>query len=409
MWANALAVLLLAAPPAAAAGTVSTVSAVSAGSTTMMAAACGPVVAQGLAEAPWPLARLRPDLAWPLSTGAGVTVAVIDSGVSGDHPALAGKVLPGNDFVTPGQGNCDENGHGTLIAGIIAGREHSSNGFVFRGIAPNASVVPVRVLRDQTRSFDREMPARIASAIRWAVDQGGAKVINLSLSTTDDPQLSSAVKYALDKGVVLVAAAGNESSSEGPAYPAAYDGVLGVAAVDRQDKHSDTSTTGSFVDIAAPGKQIAGPAPAGGGYVYSEPGGTSFAAAYVSGVAALVKGYEPALTAQEVGRRLMDTADHPAGIWNTAVGYGIVNPQRAVGALRVNRTAGTTLAEVKPAVPRPDPLAGVITVATVVAISGAGTILVILLGTAAWRRGRLRGWRPSRRRVDTATREPTPL
>jgi len=394
MWVNALAVLLLAAPPAA--------------FTTSTAAACGPVVSQGLAEAPWALARLRPDLAWPLSTGAGVTVAVIDSGVSSDHPALSGKVLPGNDFVTPGQGGCDENGHGTLIAGIIAGREHSSNGFVFQGIAPNASVVPVRVLRDQTRSFERDMPARIASAIRWAVDQGGAEVINLSLSTTDDSQLSSAVGYALDKGVVLVAAAGNESAGEGPAYPAAYDGVLGVAAVDRQDKHSDTSTTGQYVDIAAPGKQISGPSPAGGGYLYSEPGGTSFAAAYVSGVAALLRAYEPSLTPKEVGQRLMETADHPAGVWNPAVGYGVVNPQRAVGALQLNKAGTTALARVRPAAPQADPLAEVIFVATVVAVSGAATVLVILFGAAAWRRGRARGWRPSRRRPDPPTPEPTP-
>ncbi|HZM84578.1 MAG TPA: type VII secretion-associated serine protease mycosin [Candidatus Limnocylindrales bacterium] len=395
MWVNALAVLLLAAPPAALAPA------------TRMAA-CGPVVTQGLAEAPWPLARLRPDLAWPLSTGAGVTVAVIDSGVSSDHPTLSGKVLPGNDFVTPGPGGCDENGHGTLIAGIIAGREHSSNGFVFHGIAPNASVVPVRVLRDQSRSFDRDMPARIAAALRWAVDQGGAQVVNLSLSTTDDPQLASTVKYALDKGVVLVAAAGNESATQGPAYPAAYDGVLGVAAVDRQDKHSDTSTTGPYVDLAAPGKQIAGPSPAGGGYLYSEPGGTSFASAYVSGVAALLRAYEPSLTPKEVGRRLMDTADHPAGIWNPAVGYGVVNPQRAVGALQLNQAGTTALARVRPVAPPGDPLAEVTSVATIVAISGTATVLVILFGAAAWRRGRRRGWRPSRRRVDPVTPAPTP-
>lgn len=383
MWVNALAVLLLAAPPAAAVPPVKI-------------AACGPVVSQGLAEAPWALARLRPDLAWPLSTGAGVRVAIIDSGVSSDHPTLAGKVLPGNDYVAPGQGGCDENGHGTLIAGIIAGREHSSNGFVFQGIAPNASVVPVRVLRDQTRSFERDMPARIATAIRWAVDQGGAGVINMSLSTTDDPQLSSAVRYALDKGVVLVAAAGNESSAEGPAYPAAYDGVLGVAATDRQDKHSDTSTTGQYVDLAAPGKQISGPSPAGGGYLYSEPGGTSFAAAYVSGVAALVRAYEPTLTPKEVGQRLTETADHPAGIWNPAVGYGVVNPQRAVGALHLNKAEASQLAQVRPVAPQADPLAEVITVATVVALSGGACVLVILFGSAAWRRGRQRGWRPSR-------------
>ncbi|HEX6683116.1 MAG TPA: type VII secretion-associated serine protease mycosin [Candidatus Limnocylindrales bacterium] len=360
------------------------------------AAACGPVVAQPLAEAPWPMARLRADYAWPLTTGAGVTVAVIDSGVSSDHPTLAGKVLPGTDLVTPGAGNCDENGHGTLIAGIIAGRQNTSNGYLFQGIAPGANVVPVRVLRDQRRTFEQEMPGRIAAAIRFAVDQGGARVINLSLSTIDNPELASAVRYALDRGVVLVAAAGNESSPDAPVFPAAYEGVIGVAAIDRQDKHVGTSTAGPHVDLAAPGVQIAGPSPAGGGYLFSEEGGTSFAAAYVSGVAALIRSYDPSLTPQQVARRLTDTADHPAEIWNAAVGFGVVNPQRAVGALRTQAAEPPPAAQVVPEQPDPDPLRHAKSVATIVAVSGAGAVILALLGVAGWRRGRARGWRPSR-------------
>jgi membrane-anchored mycosin MYCP len=364
------------------------------------AAACGPVIADPLAEAPWPLTRLRPDLAWPLSTGAGVTVAIIDSGVSGAHPALDGKVARGTDFVTPGAGDCDENGHGTLIAGLIAGRQTVSNGYAFHGVAPGAQVVPVRVLRDQTRSFNDDLPARIAEAIRWAVDVGGAEVMNLSLTTTHSPDLEAAIRYAVGKGVVLVAAAGNEGAAAqpgAPVYPASYDGVIAVASIDREDKHVGSSTAGSYVDIAAPGVEIAGPSPAGGGYLFSEQGGTSFAAAYVSGVAALIRSYDPTLNPQQVAQRIMQTADHPAEIWNPVVGYGVVNPQRAVGALTAARSdASGSLTQVQaPQLPE-DPLRQVRLIATWAAVVGAITAALALIGAAAYRRGRRRHWRASR-------------
>ncbi len=362
-------------------------------------AACGPVITDGLAEPPWPQARLRPDLAWPLSTGAGVTVAVIDSGVSADHPSLSGKVLPGNDLVAPGKGDCDENGHGTLIAGIIAGRETTSNGFPFHGVAPDAKIVPVRILRDQRRTFDDQMPGRIASAIRWAVDSGGAQVINLSLSTLDAPELASAVAHAVNRRVVVVAAAGNEGAAQAgaPVYPAAYDGVIAVAGVDREDKHVGSSVTGPYVDIAAPGARITGPAPAGGGYVFSEAGGTSFAAAYVSGVAALIRAYDPGLTPQQVAQRITETADHPAEIWNASLGYGVINPQRAVGALRAARSpAALPVRRVEVPAPPADPLRGVKILAAWVTGVGIALAALLLIAVGAMRKGRRRGWRPSR-------------
>ncbi|GIH09716.1 hypothetical protein Rhe02_77830 [Rhizocola hellebori] len=368
------------------------------------AAACGPVIADPLAEAPWPLTRLRPDLAWPLSTGAGVRVAVIDSGVSAAHPALDGKVLPGNDLVTSGPGTCDENGHGTLIAGIIAGRPTVSNGYAFHGVAPGAQVVPVRVLRDQTRSFNEDLPARIAQAIRWATDVADADVMNLSLTTTHSPELEAAIRYAIGRGVVLVAAAGNEGGGAqpgAPSYPASYEGVIAVASTDRQDKHVGSSTAGSYVDIAAPGVQIAGPSPAGGGYLFSEPGGTSFAAAYVSGVAALVRAYNPALSPQQVADRLMQTADHPADIWNPVVGYGVVNPQRAVGALSAQReSASASMTQVQPPQLPTDPLRQVRVVAGWSAVGSAIVAGLALLLAAAVRRGRRRRWRPTRTAPD---------
>ena len=363
---------------------------------------CGPKVASPLVEPPWPLARLRPDLAWPLTTGQGVTVAVVDSGVSADHPTLRGKVSPGKDFLSPdGEGDCDENGHGTLIGGIIAGRSHTSAGFQFHGVAPDATVVPVRVLRDQRRSFESDLSDRIAEAIRWAVDVGDADVVNLSLTTPDTAELAAAVRHALDSGVVVVAAAGNQDEADtsvqqgrSGVFPAGYDGVIAVAGVDQAGAHVRSSIAGGHVDVTAPGARIAGPAPSGGGYLFTEEGGTSFAAAYVSGVAALIRAREPGLGPDEVARRITETADHPAGLWNEELGYGVVNPARAVGALRSGRGAA---AEAVRGVPPPatpaDPLARVTRLAVPVAVGGVVVALLVVAGVPVVRLGRRRGWR----------------
>jgi len=364
-------------------------------------AACGPTVTSPLVEQPWALARLRPDLAWPLATGQGVRVAVVDSGVSDDHATLRGKVRPGRDLLTPeGQGDCDENGHGTLIAGIIAGRSDTSAGFEFHGVAPDATIVPVRVLRDQRRSFEADLSGRIAEAIRWAVDVGDADVVNLSLTTPDTAELAAAVRHALDRGVVVVAAAGNQDETDTTVqggrpgvFPAGYDGVIAVGGVDQKDAHVQSSVAGGHVDVAAPGARIAGPAPSGGGYLFTEEGGTSFAAAFVSGLAALIRASDPALRPDEVARRITETADHPADRWNEQVGYGVVNPSRAVGALMGDRVAAAPAGEM-PALAAPaDPLAGVTRVAIPVAVGGALVALLVLAGVPVVRRGRRRGWR----------------
>ena len=356
--------------------------------------ACGPVVTQPLVEPPWGLTRLRPDLAWPLTEGAGVKVAVIDSGVSVDHPSLRGKVLPGIDYVDTGKGpgQCDENGHGTLIAGIIAGRETVSGGFRFYGVAPAATIVPVRVLRDQQRSFESDLSGRIATAIRWAVDVGGAAVINLSLTTEPTADLAAAVKHAIDKGVVVVAAAGNEGTSEQPGqltYPAAYPGVIGVAGVDQQDQHVSSSTSGDYVDVAAPGVRIAGPSPQGGGFLFSADGGTSFATAYVSGVAALVRAYYPKLSPDQVTQRITQTAEHPAQSWNPQIGYGVVDPARAVGAIVEPSGGGRAPVGGIAAIPQPVPEGrGLILAAGSIGAAGVLLVFGVLLGGSVARRRR---------------------
>lgn len=361
-------------------------------------AACGPAFDDPLPDTPWPLRRLRPDLVWPITRGAGVVVAVIDSGVSNTHPALAGQVRDGLDLIASGtRGHCDESGHGTMIAGIIAARVTASSGF--HGMAPNAAILPIRVLRDEQRNFDDQAPGRIAHAIRWAVDHE-AKVINLSLVTERTPELDAAVRYAQERDVVLVAAAGNDGGGQGgPApYPAAYPGVIAVAGVDEQGARVATSTTGDHVDIAAPGSNIHGPAPNGTGYVVKPEGGTSFAAAYVTGTVALLRAYRTDLDAPSVVRRVLRTADDPAGGWDREVGHGVVNPYWAVTSI-----AGT--AEESPAataaltVPRAavDPLRGVRLAAVWSGFAGVVVAAGVLLGVPVLRLGRRRGWRPGRR------------
>src|SRR6185369_16552560 len=161
-------------------------------------------------------------------------------------------------------------------------------------------------------------------------------VINLSLYTPKSADVEAAVKDALAKGVVVVAAAGNTGRAE-QIYPAALPGVIAVAGIDIDGNHVSSSSTGSFVSVAAPGDaNVAGAARDGTGYLRDDKGGTSFAAALVSGTAALIRARFPNLTPAQVARRLMATADAPPGGRNDEVGAGVVNPYRAVATILAN-------------------------------------------------------------------------
>lgn len=311
---------------------------------------------------PWAQQALEPQRVWPYSTGAGVTIAVIDSGVDADHPQLrrSGKVLRGRDFFLVGRlpGNYDCASHGTAVASIIAGDK--ADGVGFQGVAPGARILPVRVsdreLNDtgQTQLID---PAVLARGIRYAVDQG-ADVINLSLSgERDEPLVRSAIAYAVKADVLVVAAAGNRqqgSPETRPSYPAAYDGVLGVGAIDPAGARLSGSQTGPYVDLMAPGGAVLG-ATRSGGHSYWD--GTSFAAPFVAATAALVRAAWPRLTAAQVTQRLLATAT-PArgGADSREYGAGIVEPFRAVTEGLIGNAARPLPAMVQPA-PDPDQLA----------------------------------------------------
>ncbi|MCX5139114.1 MULTISPECIES: type VII secretion-associated serine protease mycosin [unclassified Streptomyces] len=295
----------------------------------------------------WGLDALHTDRAWQTTRGKGITVAVVDTGVDGTVPDLVGQVLPGKDLIGFGAGRGDRSWarHGTAMAGIIAGRGHGTGreaGVI--GIAPEARILPVRVILEATdpaRAKARKTRGTaLADGIRWAADHG-ADVINLSLgddseSAHPEPDEDAAVQYALKKGAVVVASSGNGGEKgDHISYPAAYPGVIAVAAVDRYGTHASFSTRRWYATVSAPGDHIVVPAPDRKYYVEW---GTSAASAFVSGAVALVRAAHPGLSPAQIRKLLTDTArsSPPAGR-DDARGYGIVDPAAAIeagGALR---------------------------------------------------------------------------
>lgn len=227
-----------------------------------------PALARSVSAVPWPQQRYAPERLHPLATGAGVTVAVVDSGVDRRHPQLAGRVLGGTDLLDPGgDGTRDCVGHGTGVASIIAAVPHDGSGL--RGLAPAARILPVRVSEQQVvdgQGTGRTVaPDDFARAIRWAVDNN-ADVVNLSVVLyADHTAVRDAVGYALARDVVVVAAVGNLHGNGDPRpYPAAYEGVLGVGAIGADGVRADFSQVGSYVDLVAPGSDVLMAAPGQG-------------------------------------------------------------------------------------------------------------------------------------------------
>lgn len=339
-------------------------------------------------QTPWPLERLQPERVWPLTRGEGMKVAVIDSGV-GKHPILDGRV-EAKDYTEDKLGaRCDMASHGTLVAGIIAGADTSDS--PFHGLAPDAEILSYRVIDTMESATSRDAVVPVVDAIRDAVDSG-ADVINLSLTSVHTNALSDAIEYAHKEGVVVVAAAGNSGAEGGKSYPAAYDNVIAVAGIQPDGGHVESSSIGDFVDIAAPGEKIDGPAPAGGGYGRREKGGTSFAAPYVSATAALLKSYYPDYTPEQIAARLTATADHPPGGFNQAVGYGELNPYRAMTTVL---TAAEKRAAATPSAPvaATDPGAVIRQRALLFTICAAVLVLVFLAAKVVVPRGRGRRWK----------------
>ncbi|MBM4435412.1 MAG: hypothetical protein FJ028_10030, partial [Chloroflexi bacterium] len=297
----------------------------------------------------WGIRKALVDRAWDVVRGSSaVTVAILDTGIDGDHPDLAGATVPGASFVTQPSSGCDpgatrdDNTHGTHMAGIVAANGNNSIGIA--GVAFGSKVMGVKIL-DCTGvgSF-----SDVANGLVWAVDRG-AKVVNLSLgSPFDSSTLRSAVSYATLRNVLVVSAAGNCGSTgdrctslHQTEYPAAYPDVISVGATDTDDSVALFSSRNATVAVSAPGRSIVSTTPTYPTYqsrrstnpttlTYGTLSGTSQAAPFVAGLAALILSQEPSLAPAAVLERLRATADDlGAAGRDDGYGWGRVNAQRA--------------------------------------------------------------------------------
>jgi type VII secretion-associated serine protease mycosin len=283
-----------------------------------------PAHADPVRDAQWHLETLSVAEAHEATRGAGVIVAVIDSGVDADHPDLRGSVLPGHDLTGPGDGRIDIDGHGTGTAGLIVG-----HGRVL-GIAPEAKILPVR----NGTVDDVGFQGKIGEAVTWAVANGASLICIAESGPTATIATAEAVERALAADIVVIAGVGNTPKSSRVEYPAAYPGVIAVAGVDQAGRRAAVSVSGPEVVIAAPAvdivsSDIRSPGRTG----YKKGTGTSDATAIVAGAAALVRAKFPDLSAAEVVHRLTATADDKGAPGrDPEYGYGIVNIVRALTA-----------------------------------------------------------------------------
>ncbi|MEU0503778.1 type VII secretion-associated serine protease mycosin [Nocardia sp. NPDC005998] len=392
-----------------------------------------PVLTGGLPKTA-PRAQRILDLpsAWKFSTGAGQTVAVIDTGVN-QHPRLP-ALIPGGDYVSGTDGTLDCDGHGTLVAGLIAAQPSPDD--AFSGVAPDAAILAIRQLSLEYEAKDynnRQGPVTMSSggfgnvftlalAVERAVDLH-ASVINISevacaAAGTDlgDGALGAAVEYAYEHDVVVVAAAGNvqqdgacKTQNDGtgwdavrtvasPAWFSPY--VLSVASTDDNGEPSSFSLDGPWVSVAAPGTNLYSldSTPGGTGLVNGIAAadgatnginGTSFASAYVAGVVALVRSRFPNLSAAQVMERVVRTAHAPGPGRDDRLGYGIVDPVAALtaqipdlsaadGASRARAVAPPQVA--RPVDPLPRRIALIVAIACAVALAAGAALAVAFRG-----------------------------
>jgi subtilisin family serine protease len=270
----------------------------------------------------WGVKRVGADSSWDSGTGNGVIVAVVDTGIQLNHPDLSTNVITGYDFVNNDESATDDNGHGTHVAGIIASTMNGSGNV---GTSYSAKLMPVKVLNESGYGYLSD----VAKGIYYAADNG-ARIINMSLGTSEDSDtLRTAVQYAANKGVLLVAAAGNDSGAP-CAYPAAYSSVVCVVATDQDNKLASFSNIGG--ELAAPGVSNYST------YInsaYATLSGTSMASPHVAGSAALLLSVCTDCSTSEVRTLLRETATDLGSVGNDIIfGYGLVNLIEATETLQ---------------------------------------------------------------------------
>lgn len=266
----------------------------------------------------WGLRKIKGPEAWSITTGnSSLTIAILDTGVDGNHEDLVLKMVPGWNVYNNNSDTRDINGHGTAVAGVAAAS--SNNGIGIASVAWQCRIMPVRI----SDMAGNASYSTMAKGLTWAADHG-ARVANISYNATGSSAVSKAAKFFQGKGGVVAVAAGNNGmnvSTPDDRY------LLTVGATDVNDSLYSWSNRGRYLDLVAPGN--ASVPMNGGGYAGS--GGTSIASPFVAGAAALVLSVNPALTPSQVQQILKESSDD-LGVsgWDSTYGYGRLNLERAV-------------------------------------------------------------------------------
>ncbi len=271
----------------------------------------------------WHIPKISAPAAWSTATGEGITIAILDSGVDGNHPDLVAHMVPGYNFYDNNTNTDDVFGHGTLVAGSAAGVGNNSLGVA--GVAWNAKIMPIRVSDTAGYAYW----STLSSGLTYAVDHG-AKVANMSFQAHLGASVISAAQYMMSKGGVAVNSAGNTGAID---TTPASDYLVSVSATDSNDARTGWSSFGPYVDVSAPGAGIytTQGAVRGGGYAYCN--GTSFSAPITAGVVALMMQANPKLPPQQIVQLLKSTAtDLGDAGWDQYYGTGRVNAAAAVQA-----------------------------------------------------------------------------
>lgn len=276
----------------------------------------------------WALGKVGADIAWEFSQGQAITVAIVDSGIDGTHPDLAGQLVEGYDFYSESTDTSDPCGHGTHVAGIVAAA--ANNGIGIAGLAHQAKLMPVKVISDAcTGTY-----SRLILGILYAVDNGARVIVITSGATYEHVGLRDAIQYARDHNVIVVAAAGNRGTDV-PFYPGSYEEAFTVAGTNNDDGRYVSSTYGTQIDVSAPATTIYSTyykPDTGSTYAYMT--GTSMAAPHVGALAALILAVDPTIALEDLEMVLRQTADDlgESG-WDQHFGWGRINAWRALAAV----------------------------------------------------------------------------